>query len=613
MLLEQRRNERGQVAILFALIFTFMFILFAFVVDFGQMVNNKINLQNAADAASYAGAAYQARILNQIGQVNYHIRQDLKELAMRLHVTHTRHNRNFPRGSDVINGGDNLPRGYYPFVCQQASGYQAISGLRYAADTNLCRNASPDFGGLPPIVVPPVIAAFDPFAVAIAAQIRKIQEKANQECKAAANDNRRLVEHLIAVYTRRLNFHRNQLKQLEQFLNEVSNENPNSSNHPVVQAALESARRNLTLSNRDGFRMEIMQPQGNEYVRLDETKLRASIFFYDFNVVGDGCVGKPSFVDVEDFSMGFTKNRAIVTYFAVKLESQPQMMYMPARWLESAFPLLQAFSAAKPFGSRIGPESNTDQLLPVPNRPGNNNRMVNFSFRPNDRFGIMNTKVMAYLDALHPSNNVPRPDGNRNSGWPEPGKERGNLALQAIRAPTIFDAIFYTIHPTPGGNIQNDYAEPEYAEALFPDYLEASNPDNTLVQNQQPRTPAYLPAGVGSRNRGQGWIQVNANESGFGGPYGGYAEEGPASHSVVGASSLPEIGGRETEFGWASKDLINSGWAPDGRPGRIGYSVKFIPFDALNRTLIIQLDATGRSGPIANPPRGDENVTRVIH
>jgi Flp pilus assembly protein TadG len=77
-----RKNQRGQVAILFALVFTFMFILFAFVVDFAHLINNKMNLQIAADMAAYTGAAWQARTLNQIGQVNYHLRQDIRTFQM---------------------------------------------------------------------------------------------------------------------------------------------------------------------------------------------------------------------------------------------------------------------------------------------------------------------------------------------------------------------------------------------------------------------------------------------------------------------------------------------------------------------------------------------------
>lgn len=146
---KDRSNQRGQVAILFALVFTFMFVLFAFVVDFGNIVNAKINLQNAVDQAAYAGAAWEARIMNELAQVNYHMRQDVKELGMRVWVTHLRHNRDYPRGSAFINGNGSPPQ-VEPFICQQAQGYVSLSGVVYQSTTNICRNASPTTGGFRP-------------------------------------------------------------------------------------------------------------------------------------------------------------------------------------------------------------------------------------------------------------------------------------------------------------------------------------------------------------------------------------------------------------------------------------------------------------------------------
>ncbi len=603
-----RQGEKGQVAILFALIFTFMFILFAMVVDFGHLINNKINLQNAADAAAYSGAAWQARALSNLGQMNYYLRQNLKELAMRLQVTHLRHNRNFPRGSAVYKGNGGTPN-VEPFICQQAHGYQALSGLKYRYDTNLCRNASPSTGGLPPIVVPPVIADFDPFAVAIAAQIRKIADAAKQECAAAANDNRRLAEHLVDMYTRRSRTHAERMREIEAWINEAGGGNAENNRHPMVQVAFESARRNLTLANRDEFQMQVLTPSGNEYVRLNENAMRGSVFYVRFNVEGEGCVGRPDFLDFNNMVASLNKDQTIVTYFAVKLSSKPRMLFMPQAWIDAAFPTLQAFAAAKPFGSRVGPDVAADQLVPIPNRPGNNNRMVNFSFRPGDNLGIMNTKIMAMLDALHPFNQVGRPQGEQNAGWPDPQKGPDlRLALRAITAPTIFDSLMYTIFPNP--ERQDDWAEPEYAQVLYPDYLEASNGNNQIVDTNQPRTPAYYP--TTGQQQGQGWIPVHADN--IGRRYGNiaYAEEGPASHAVELATGLPIIGGKEREFGFADRDLVNSGWAPEGRRGRIGYSVKFISFDALMRTMVVR-DANGTNGPIRNPPTGDTNLTNIYH
>lgn len=605
-----RDGERGQVAILFALVFTFMFILFCFVVDFGHLINAKINLQLAADSAAYAGAAWQARALNKLGMLNYRLRQDLKEMAMRVQVTHLRHNRNFPRGSQFENGGDQAPQ-TEPFICQQAHGYRAISGLRYANDTNLCRNASPSVGGLPPIVVPPVIAAFDPFAVAIASQIRKIAEAANQECRAAAEDNRALAEHLISVYSRRSQFHARQMQEVAQWLNDVgSGELNDSENHPIRKVAFESARRNLALANRDGLKIEVLQPQGGEYIRLNEHRMRGTLFFINFNVVGDGCVGRPSFIDFDNVVALMTKEQPIITYFAVKLTAKPKLLFMPQAWAD-AFPVLEAFAAAKPFGSRIGPDSTADQLVPVANRPGNNNRMVNFSFKPGDKFGIMNTKVMAFLDRLHPFNSAGRPDGNQDTGWPDvqQGKaENLRLALQAIRAPTIFDSLLYTIFPDP--NVTDDYLEPEIAQQQWPDYLEAVDPNNGVIQTPQTGTAAYLPDGEGI----QGGVIKAAIQGGGTGPYGNYATEQNASHSISLAGQVAGLGeDKANQFGWANKNQVHSGWHPNTGKPRIGYSVKFIGMDALERTMIVKLNESGGRGPIANPPTGDPNLKNIYH
>jgi hypothetical protein len=608
----RRHSERGQVAVLFALVFTFMFVLFAMVVDFAHLVNNKINLQNAADAAAYSGAAWQAQALTRLSVLNYRLRQNVKELAMRLHVTHLRHNRNYPNPSARFDG-PSLPQ-VEPFICQQAHSYSALSGLQYDANTNLCRNASPSVGGLPPIVIPPVIASFDPYAIAIQAQIRAIAEAADQECRAAADDNSTLARHLVSVYTARSRFHSQQMDSLVNWLNELGGGDIFPNQHPIARVALESARRNLTFANRDDFQMEILTPRGNEYIRMNEYRMRASIPFVNFNVVGGGCVGQPGVLDFDDMVAGKSKEQATLTYFAVKLSSRPRMLFMPQRWLDAAFPQLQAFAAAKPFGSRIGPDTFRDPLLPVPNGAGNFNRTVNFSFFPGDNRGFSNTKVMAYFNSLHPFNSLGRPEGNQQRGWPEPQKpDELRLALQAIRAPTMFDAIYYSALPDP--NRTQDYEEQQFALALWPDYLEAAGTDNNFINVPQPATPPYFPTTGASR--GEGWIPAHAPDTGA--RYGGipYGQEQPSSHSIAVGVGLPDITPESaSEFGFATREMVHSGWTAENAPGRIGYSVKFIGFEALVRTL--RIDPGGSSGgeggvPLNNPPTGDPNLVRIKH
>jgi len=75
----RKRDQRGQTSIFMALFIFTMILLFAFTTNIGMLVHAKINLQNAADAAAYAGAAAQARQLTSVGYLNWEMRRALKE------------------------------------------------------------------------------------------------------------------------------------------------------------------------------------------------------------------------------------------------------------------------------------------------------------------------------------------------------------------------------------------------------------------------------------------------------------------------------------------------------------------------------------------------------
>ncbi len=614
-----RKNIQGQVAILFALVATFMFVLLAMVIDFGHLVNTKINLQIAADTAAYSGAAWQSNLMNRISMINYRMRQDIKELAYRVHVVHIRHNKNFPHegegGISYVDQPDQLTQ-VEDFVCQQAHDYVSLSGRVYDPDTNLCKNASPSSGGLPPIIVPPVIAGFDPYSVALQAQIRKIADAANEECSAAAADNVRLVTRFNEEYLKRSRDHFQQINDLVEYMNSVGGGTLSDSEaNPVRKVMFQSAFNNLALANRDQFKLQILTPQGNRYIGVEPITLdNANLFYVDFTLQGDGCIGNPKGLAFPAGGLiaGITKTPEVVTYMAVKASSTPQMLFMPQRWVEAVFPRLEAYAAAKPFGSRLGPAADSDPLLPTGKAAGTSDTTINFSFIPNDKFGILSTKRMALLDSMLPLNSVGLPDGNQNTGWPDEGKGKDlNASLNLIKAPTVFDALFYSIFPNP--NQPNQYEEPAYAELLYPDYLEVGGPDNVIIQNRQPATAPYFQF-TPSGNRGQGWIKVNLGATGGNAlAYQNYANESIGTHSVLAAEEFtPVTNGNAQEFGFAPFQMLHSGWAPPGQPGRIGYSTKFVGFEALNGSLFV-ITSSGAQGQIANPPSGDEDVKQVIH
>jgi hypothetical protein len=83
------RNNRGQMAIFIALFFQVLFVFFAMAINVGLVVHDKINLQNAVDIAAYYGAAKQGEILNQIGHINYQMRQNYKLFVWRYRVLST--------------------------------------------------------------------------------------------------------------------------------------------------------------------------------------------------------------------------------------------------------------------------------------------------------------------------------------------------------------------------------------------------------------------------------------------------------------------------------------------------------------------------------------------
>src|SRR4051794_6394598 len=82
-------NERGQSAILVAMMFNVLFVFFAMGINVALVVHDKINFQNSTDLAAYYAASKQAEILNAIAHENYMIRQSWKLLAWRYRVMGT--------------------------------------------------------------------------------------------------------------------------------------------------------------------------------------------------------------------------------------------------------------------------------------------------------------------------------------------------------------------------------------------------------------------------------------------------------------------------------------------------------------------------------------------
>lgn len=79
-------KQKGQISIFFSSTIIVMITFMAFIINIGMFVKAKINLQNATDAAAYAGASVQARQLTNIAYMNWEMRNVYKEWMFKYYV-----------------------------------------------------------------------------------------------------------------------------------------------------------------------------------------------------------------------------------------------------------------------------------------------------------------------------------------------------------------------------------------------------------------------------------------------------------------------------------------------------------------------------------------------
>ncbi|MBP5296240.1 MAG: hypothetical protein J6Y94_02785, partial [Bacteriovoracaceae bacterium] len=77
---------RGQITVFLAITLIGVMSMLAFVVNVGLFVKAKINLQNAVDAAAWAGAAVQARQMTTLAYLNWEMRNVYKECMFKFYV-----------------------------------------------------------------------------------------------------------------------------------------------------------------------------------------------------------------------------------------------------------------------------------------------------------------------------------------------------------------------------------------------------------------------------------------------------------------------------------------------------------------------------------------------
>lgn len=550
-------NAKGQMTIFFATSVLVLITFIAFIVNIGIFVKAKINLQNAVDAAAYAGASVQARQLSNIAYLNWEMRNVYKEWMFKTYVLG---NLSLPQvagpSSDPVDfrmepfstGAGTVMDGYnVPSVCLDFSQSGNVSVCRKALVPGLPRFPSTEFIGMQ--------ETLDTFVDALG------EEKADNCAQRSSinfltnfiwaynvpnvgeNDTSDLAAEApevasdrpgafpaafnLALRIRNLEAQVNQAPysgvcigespDCSQKINEIVTGNQFSPADERIYKAFQSGWRNLGGTDCDGegadelkcsFTLSEIAPRvpdlgsaytlsnllipsskpnarNKHYLDLKLMPVNLATFYTmlapvtttnGIKVQGSGieaeaaaeCVATKVGLPVPGYPMGFVKNPEVLTYYAVKGESQFVGLFNP---FASEAIKLTAYAAAKPFGGRIGPmifktASNSSYITPR-TQPFKSSPYISafVNTNPVDRFGVpSSTSTPEYKEGMPIPGNYQGMDGDF---W----LKNTNAAIGGwIEGAEIHYAIPNMPYDYPGGNPQSAaaYFAPDAVQNILP-------------------------------------------------------------------------------------------------------------------------------------------------
>jgi hypothetical protein len=384
-------------------------------INVGMMVSAKINLQNAADAAAYAGASVQAQHLNQIGYLNYELRRNYKELLFKYYsvgnfgsfrfVNNIRTQPNPPpdglHSFDYTNGPANANTDAPPIICiydNPDNNYckdSVVVGIKdYNADgTSIIDQAASHVTQI--IIDAKVDDCMKMSRVNEITAYKWLYGDEHENIKSLnidENDASKLLysrtgEGSMGAIPKSVILS-SKIRFLEDIINigpttmgvggsQVSDFNDPGKREIIghersIKAYL-SAKKNLSAYMQENLQMFEILPQArgkghdkeNEVearnIKLSPQTISAHILAASFRAkLNDGtCEMLPSRFPIT-INIGYQKDPAYMTYYGVKLTTTVSPLMNPF-----GSPIrMTAYSAAKPFGSRIGPYIDPSELAP---------------------------------------------------------------------------------------------------------------------------------------------------------------------------------------------------------------------------------------------------------
>jgi hypothetical protein len=434
-------NQRGQSAILVAMIFNVLFVFFAMAINVALVVHDKINMQNSADLAAYYVASKQAEILNVIAHENYMIRQSWKLLGWRYRVLGTMglyRNHPHPTHSGVMSDTA-FDAAKTPSLCVSYD----PNWTDVPSGENLCNDVDLK---IPPLPEVSVIAGFLGLNQGIAALSRQLRAQFDARCIKHGAINWWFAMSILQAF--RVD-QRNRMQVIHALAANLSNSQNGDfkdlDGNSVLAGATQTFQKNLTFSNRGSAQLTISnslegidpsqwlppitiaptliysdidnrdgcatvnsplsslprEPAGMDFLKATWPNGLSGTELLNWQTAIDGVIQGSDW----QFTLGVEKNPWIMVYAGAKAQSQPRQIFFPL----AGGVAMSTRAYAKPFGGRIGPwysdhwdagsststGDKTDSLLPPRVSVDGTidakdpNRLPNYSRYPGDQLGLI--------------------------------------------------------------------------------------------------------------------------------------------------------------------------------------------------------------------------------
>ena len=455
------RNQRGQAAILVALMFNVLFVFFAMSINVALVVHDKINLQNSVDMAVYYAAMKQSEIINAIAHENYMMRQSWKLLAWRYHVLGTMGLYRQPSEPNPVWSGDMTDTVYPPSVSPSVCVTYKPTWKEVPDDESLCNTENLK---IPPLPEVKVIAGFLGINEGIHALSVQLRAQFDAQCERHGAYNWWFAASILQAYRTDQRYRKEVIYALAKNLSGGQNGDfVDLDGNSVLAGAKATFLKNLTYSNKASFEASggdfklFNSLSGIDYTQwLVEIKTVPSILYTDVDLTaGCNAVTEPinnlpqrpqavallrapltgggldsnQLIDwmtqnngiLQDsdwqFANGFEKNPWYMAYMGVQASTTPREIFFPTKGGVQ----MKARAYAKPFGGRIGPwyrgswnrgdpQSSgdlVDPLLPprltaggLLNDPQDPHRLPNYSRYPGDQIGMSSHMAINALTGM---------------------------------------------------------------------------------------------------------------------------------------------------------------------------------------------------------------------